>query len=153
MSYERDFLYCCFNGNTDYLPNLLRHLRKDDGQIAQMLYLSPHTIRRWRLGDRKANPSAVKLLAILAGYMPWPGWQGWECENGYIFPPGWHKNGILPNEFFAVGYYRDLYKQFQKRSETLEAEVAKLKAQLEQTQGGEKTAAPRAKRRRRWRNS
>jgi transcriptional regulator with XRE-family HTH domain len=99
-------------------------------QIAELLGISPETWRRW-LTDRKPNPAAVRLLAILAGYMPWDGWQGWAVENGYLFPPGFRKNGLRPEEYQAVIYYRALARDYRAKMQNLEAELDQLRLQLQ----------------------
>jgi hypothetical protein len=63
----------------------------------------------------------LRLLAILAGYVPWDGWQGWEVHGGHLFPPGYAKGGITPGEFFALPYYRQLIGAYQERIRQLEA--------------------------------
>jgi hypothetical protein len=66
----------------------------------------------------------LRLLAILAGYMPWDGWKGWEVDQGHLFPPGYNRNGIKPEEFFAVIYYRSLAREYQRQIEGLQARIA-----------------------------
>jgi len=85
-----------------------------DERAAEALMISPETFRRWR-GDRRANPTAIRLLAVLAGYVPWPTWADWEIHNGYLFPPGWSRRGILPGEVLALPYLRELNREYKRQ--------------------------------------
>jgi len=49
--------------------------RLSNEQAARVCGVSLRTYRRWRATGRP-NTGAVRLLAILAGYVPWDGWQG-----------------------------------------------------------------------------
>lgn len=71
----------------------------------------------------------MRLPAILAGYVPW---EGWEVHNGYLFPPGYRRGGIRPGEFFAVVFYRQQVAEYQRVNRQL---VARVKA-LELTASG-----------------
>lgn len=74
----------------------------DDRTTARMLGVSYHTYRRWRTG-RQPNPAALRLLAVYAGYVPWPGWRGWEVHDGRLFPPG-ERLGLEPGQVAAVRF-------------------------------------------------
>ncbi len=90
--------------------------------------MHPRTYRGW-LADGKAAPAAVRLLAILAGFVPWDAWSGWEFERGLLFPPGYSKHGIRPGEFFALVFYRQQVGEQRRLIVELEAQAAKLKAE------------------------
>lgn len=66
-----------------------------------------HTFRRWRT-SRPPNPTAVRLMAIRAGYLPWPGWDGWEMHEGLLFPPGMDRHGIAPAQITALPFLLQL---------------------------------------------
>lgn len=100
--------------------------RLSNQQAADLCGVSLRTYRRW-LSTRKANAGAVRLLAILAGYVPWDGWQGWEVHQGLLFPPGYSKNGIAPGEFLALPFYRQSVSAYRERVQQLEAELSRLK--------------------------
>jgi len=68
----------------------------------------------------------VRLLAILAGFVPWAGWDGWEVHKGLLFPPGYERNGIAPGEFFALVYYRQAVGAYRKEVAQLEAQIRRL---------------------------
>jgi transcriptional regulator with XRE-family HTH domain len=71
----------------------------DDRTTAKRLGVPYHTYRRWRTG-RRPNPAALRLLAVYAGYVPWPGWHGWEVHDGLLFPPG-ERHGLEPEQVAA----------------------------------------------------
>lgn len=85
--------------------------------------MSVRTYRRW-LQHGHPSPTAVRLLAILAGFVPWAGWDGWEVRQGSLFPPGYRKGGIGPGELFALVFYRQLLTEQRRRIAALEAELA-----------------------------
>jgi transcriptional regulator with XRE-family HTH domain len=96
---------------------------------ARACMVSPETYRRWR-SDRKANPTAVRLLAILAGYVPWPGWDGWEIHNGYLFPPGLSRGGLSPGQVWGYPFSGQLLSATRARVRELEQRVAAQHEQL-----------------------
>ena len=89
--------------------------------------MSPRTYRRW-LATGNPSPTAVRLLAVLAGFVPWAGWDGWEVHNGSLFPPGYTKGGIGPGEFFALVFYRQQVTEQRRRIAALEGELHALRA-------------------------
>ncbi len=93
--------------------------------------MSLRTYRRWRSG---ANPdgSAVRLLAILAGFVPWEGWDGWEVHRGCFFPPGYRKGGIAPGEFFALVFWRQQVSEYRRKNAELVRLLARADAQIAQ---------------------
>lgn len=95
-----------------------------------MCGVSLRTYRRW-CSEGNPAPSAVRLLGILAGYVPWDGWQGWEVHGGYLFPPGYTKGGISPGDFFALVFWRQLLGEYHRRYARLRARVAQLEAELQ----------------------
>lgn len=80
----------------------------------------------------------MRLLAILAGYVPWVGWDGWECHNGYLFPPGYRRGGIPPSEFFALVFYRQQVSAYQDANAQLTARLAALELKAD---GGQAAGA------------
>jgi len=83
-------------------------------QAAHATLVSPETFRRWR-NDRRPNPTAVRLLAILGGYVPWPGWYGWEVHSGLLFPPGYTRHGIAPGEILALPYLQQALAELRRQ--------------------------------------
>ena len=115
-----------FAANLSTLPALQFRCRLSNEEAAKVCGVSLRTYRRW-LSTGKPNPLAVRFLAVLAGYVPWDGWQGWEVHGGFLFPPGYSKNGIPPGEFFAVPYYRQAVSANRERVQEFEAELQALK--------------------------
>lgn len=102
-------------------------------RLAEYCMISPETARRW-LRTGKPNKIALKLLAVNAGYLPWPGWKDWEMDNGYLFPPGFTKYGIKSGDIVAMPFNRQLLGEYKKmiiekdtRIEALEAELKRFK--------------------------
>ena len=96
-----------FAGNVTTLRvmQLLSGLSLEDA--ARWCLVSPQTFRRWRT-DRPANAMACKLLAIRAGYMPWPEWDGWHCRSGLLLPPNWTGRGLSAGEVMAIPFLHQL---------------------------------------------
>lgn len=128
---EADLLREAYAVNPSTLRPLLRRLRLSPEAAAQLCFVSPRTLRRW-LRTGYADPNALRLLAILAGYVPWAGWQDWEVDNGYLFPPGFRRGGISPGEFWAVPYYRQAHRAYRERAHALEVELAACQAALQE---------------------
>jgi hypothetical protein len=72
--------------------------------------VSPETFRRWR-SDRVPNRTALRLLAIKAGLVPWTGWEGWEVHGGLLFPPGISRGGISPGDLLAAPILQQLLSE------------------------------------------
>ena len=87
----------------------------------------------WRC-EGNPNPGAVRLLAVLAGFVPWDGWQGWEVHKGYLFPPGYSTGGILPGEFHALVFLRQLVTAYRQDNQRLRALLDEAEARLAQRQ-------------------
>ncbi|MBI4005551.1 MAG: hypothetical protein HY356_02680 [Gammaproteobacteria bacterium] len=106
----------------------------NDTAAADFCFVSPHTYRRWRT-DRKPNPCAVRLLAILAGYVPWSGWEKW-FYNHYDQKLYCHdlKYGFSPSDFYSYHYLKLAY-------ESLQEEVLYLRQQLKDLSNAERPEA------------
>jgi len=97
-----DPLLAGYLGNLTTLPELQARCRFTLHQAADFLGVSPETYRRW-VSDRSPNVTAVRLLAIRAGHLPWDGWQGWQMVETGIVPPG-YRDAITPGQIMAVPY-------------------------------------------------
>jgi len=106
---------------------LQQRCRFSSSQAARACLVSERTYRRW-LATGQPNPTAVRLLAILAGYVPWDGWAGWEVHGGLLFPPGYRRHGVTPGDFFSLVFLRQSVGAYRERVEELEDEIRKLKA-------------------------
>ncbi|NEV64679.1 hypothetical protein [Thiorhodococcus minor] len=78
----------------------------------------------------------MRLLAILAGFVPWVGWDDWEVHNGLLFPPGYRRGGIAPGEFFALVFYRQQVSAYQEANAQLCARIADLERALRAARPG-----------------
>lgn len=131
---------------------LLKRLSLSSTDAATAVGVHPRTVRSW-LATGTANPAALKLLAVLAGFVPWVGWAGWEVERGLLFPPGYNRGGIQPGEFFALGFYRQQVGEQRRVIVGREARIAELEAQVaaldERVERLQAERSRRARRRRR----
>jgi len=95
----------------------------DNIEAAKACLVSKETYRRWR-SDRKPNKTAVKLLGILAGYFPWPGWEKffYNPHDQRIYSTEL-KHGFCPGDLHALQYLR-------QTNEVLERENAHLRERL-----------------------
>jgi hypothetical protein len=123
-----------FAANPTTLGALQLACRFTDEDAAAACCVSLRTWQRWR-ATGKPDPTAVRLLAILAGFVPWAGWDGWEVHNGLLFPPGYRRGGIPPGEFFALVFYRQQVSEYQQLN-------ARLKAKLEALEAKHAASAP-----------
>jgi hypothetical protein len=85
-----------FAANLSTLKDLQRRCRLTNSEAAKLCGVPLRTYRRWS-AHGNPHPGAVRLLALLAGFVPFEGWQGWEFDNGCLFPPGYAKNGLTPD--------------------------------------------------------
>ena len=103
-----------FSGN----PTTLREVQLVAGlsneDASRFCLVSPETYRRW-CTDRKPNPTALRLMAIRAGYVPWSGWSGWEVHQGTLFPPGYSRHGIGPGDILALPFTLQLVSELQRQ--------------------------------------
>ncbi|MTW21179.1 hypothetical protein, partial [Allochromatium palmeri] len=120
-----------FAANPTTLGALQVACRFTDEEAAAACCVSSRTWRRWRT-EGNPDPTAVRLLAILAGFVPW---DGWEVHNGLLFPPGYRRGGIPPGEFFALVFYRQQVSEYQQLN-------ARLKAKLEALEAKHAASAP-----------
>lgn len=107
-----------FAGNVTVLRELQFFAGLSNESAAHSLLVSPETYRRWRC-DRHANPTAVRLLAVLAGYLPWSAWHGWELHAGCLFPPGYTRHGLKPGEIMAMPFVYQLIGEYRRELDEL----------------------------------
>ncbi len=145
---EDEFLSQGFAANLATLHALQFRCRLTNDAAAALCGVSVRTYRRW-LATGNPNAGAVRLLSILAGYVPWDGWQGWEVHQGLFFPPGYRRNGIAPGEFLALPFYRQSISAYRERVQQLEDELRKLGNRRSQVRKlvGVRPAALRVRRR------
>ena len=123
MAYIIETLHNAYNGKVTTLGDIQMLLGVDNDEASRLCFTSPHTYRRWR-SDRVPNPCAVRLLGVLAGYVPWAGWEKW-FYNRYD-QKLYHidlKYGFSPDELIRYAYLR-------QTKEALEREVLELRQRL-----------------------
>ena len=111
------------------LPRLILQAGLTRQQAADVLGVSARTLQRW-IGTKRPHPTAWRLLRILAGELPWPGWHGWVCHNGFLLPPGWQRRGFRPAEIETCGLQFQLAESRRQTIERLEADNHRLRAEL-----------------------
>ena len=115
--------------NTSLKP-LMMLAKMDIHQTAEFLHVSKKTLYRWEQTGRP-DPTASKLMAIRAGFVPWENWRGWEMHAGRLFAPGQLRHGLTASMIEGMVIVRQ-YK------DTLEAENKKLRAEIDEIRGRQK---------------
>lgn len=123
MPYASDLLHRAWAGNLPTLRQFHIITGMTPEQAAAVCGVSTETYRRWRC-DRTPNPAAVRLLAVLAGYVPWRGWEGWEMHSGLLFPPGYSRHGIAPSDILALPFTLQLLSEVQRQAKVTRSERA-----------------------------
>ncbi len=123
MSLSSALLADGFAGDLPTLRLLQVAAGLDDAQAAAFCLVSPETYRRWRT-DRPPNRTAIRLLAIRAGYLPWPTWRGWEVHGDRLFPPGMDRDGWLPGDLLAAPLWSQAAQGYRQEVERLRALLA-----------------------------
>ena len=59
------------------------------------------------------------MIRVHAGYLPWQGWDGWQVDNGYLFPPGFRRHGLKPGDINALPYLLQLVAEYQRKERDL----------------------------------
>lgn len=118
MGIDEDLLLNGFMGNVTTLRALQQRCKMTDQQAAEVCMVAPNTYRRWGK-DRDPNPTAVRLMAIMAGYLPWAKWQGWEMDKGLLYPPGYNRGGIGPGDIYALPFLRQQLAEFERQARIL----------------------------------
>jgi hypothetical protein len=79
------------------LKVMLADLGLTSETAAQMLHVTPRTVRYWISGKVLVPYSAYRLLRILTGAeLPANGWDGWHMHSGKLWTPEGH--GFLPSD-------------------------------------------------------
>lgn len=126
---EAELLSEGFAANVSALRALQQRCGFSNQQAATLCGVTLRTYRRWR-ATGKPTPGAVRLLAILAGFVPWAGWDDWEVHRGCLFPPGFSRGGISPGDFQALIFWRQLVSVQRATIASLSARVAELQTEL-----------------------
>lgn len=113
--------------NLSTLHELQFRARLNDQQAADLCGVSLRTWYRWLKID-SPQPAALRLMTILAGHVPWAGWDGWEMHSGYLFPPGYSRNGLSSGHILARHFEQQLLAHYKRENHQLREEVEALKA-------------------------
>lgn len=84
------------------LRDLARQSNLPHDQLAAQLGIAPRTLRRYLDQDQAPAPVA-RLLAVLAGALPWPGAERWQYCRGRLFYRE-DPDGIALDELPGVRY-------------------------------------------------
>jgi len=68
----------------DDLASLRRRAGLTRAQACEWLGVHRITLHRWESGSHPAPASARRLLLVLAGAMPWPGWERHQVRDGTL---------------------------------------------------------------------
>jgi len=114
-----------FKGNANTLKDLQTYAGYTDEDVSDLCGVTLTTYRIWK---KKKNPNlaSLRLLAVMAGYLPWDNWKGWEMHNGYLFPPGYSKKGLPSGEFFSFVFKNQYISSIEKRLKKQEKEIIVL---------------------------
>lgn len=85
---------------------------------AQLLHVTPRTIKYWVSGRVMVPYAAYKLVRVMRLFeLPMPGWEGWHMHSGKLWTPegygfvptdsGWWSNIVRKAHFFHQYYQRD----------------------------------------------
>jgi len=72
--------------------------------VAETCGVTIGQVRRW-LKSGNFPDYAQKLIALEAGYFPWPEFSGWQVANGLLFSPNL-KYGFAPGDIEAIHYLK-----------------------------------------------
>ena len=128
MSDISSLLRDAFEGDLTSLRMIQLACGFDLEQAARFCCVSPQTFRRWR-SDRVPNRTALRLLSIRAGYLPWPEWRGWEMHDGLLFPPGQSRAGISPGLMLSTPILHQLVTEQRRVIEQLTARHGRMSSQ------------------------
>lgn len=109
----------------------LVHLRLRAGltldQVARWTGQHRSTVRRQERGQARVCLASARLLAILAGWLPWPPWHGWTVRDGALTSPDDARLAYTPGALVMVTFAWQLAAHARaelRRIGTPEAEIA-----------------------------
>lgn len=88
----------------DDLATLRRRAGLTRAQACEWLGVHRITLRRWERGSHPAPASARRLLMVLAGAMPWPGWEAHQVRDGTLVNVDDERETYTPGELVRVRY-------------------------------------------------
>ena len=104
-----------------------------DAQAADYCRVSPETYRRWK-ADRRPNLTALHLLALRAGWCPWPGWEAFlYCQaDGKLYHDDL-RDGWEPGDLLRLHWQ-------ESELQALRRENIRLQAALRAAEAGQQTS-------------
>src|SRR3569833_2678644 len=96
-----ELLQAGYQGNLTTPRDLQRLARLSTAAAAALCFVSKQTYRRWGR-HRPANPTALRLLAIHAGYLPWEVWQRKKKQQKKQNPPSFNIGGLGPGDLMVI---------------------------------------------------
>lgn len=118
--------HAAFHGKKSILPTVQLYAGLSDEDSAEFCNVSLATYRRWRKGD--ANLTGLRLMAIRAGFFPWPGWDRWFMLSGRLVSLDWQNFSMSPGELTAMPLRL-------QRLEEMTSELRSLREAYERLQG------------------
>ena len=107
-------LHDAYDGKLTKLSYVQTVIGVDNKEAALLCCVSPHTYRRWK-SDRQPNKCALRLLGVIAGYVPWAGWNGWFYNP--FDQKLYHqdlKYGFSPDELISSWYIRQAKEAYER---------------------------------------
>ena len=97
-----------------------------DTEAARLCFVAQDTYRRWRT-DRKPNPCAVRLLGVVAGYVPWRGWEHWFYSQAdqRLYSPSL-RDGFTPSEVEQIPRLKQALGALERENRALIERVKNL---------------------------
>lgn len=111
-----------FEGRNQSLAPLMLLAGLNQLATAEFLQVNVRTLHRWETTGRP-DPTASKLLAVMAGFLPWPDWVGWEMHTGCLFAPGQHRRGMDASRIENMIIINELNDTLKRDNERLQAEL------------------------------
>ncbi len=82
------------------------HSRLTVDEAADLCGLHPRSYRRQELGDTRVSLAVYLLLSILAGCMPWPGWENWRMVDGELYAPEDLRHSVTQSTIKSLHWWR-----------------------------------------------
>jgi len=90
--------------------------RLTPAEAAALVGCDRTTWRRQERGQARVNAGWWRLLKILAGEMPWPGWEGWSVVGGALYAPEDPYRGWTPASLRAAPWRFQLAREARLRA-------------------------------------
>jgi len=94
----------------DGMITVLSHTQKN--RVAGICGVDECTVRRWRRLN-KYPEYAARLIAVEAGYFPWPAFDGWQVIDDKLYSPGL-RDGFTANEIEKIPWIMGQLKHLER---------------------------------------